>query len=190
MGLKTESYPFDWIFSNPNMIIDIIKDDFKLFLDRTLYTPHPEKTEKGKCGHKIYGAGMFNHRNPLGIDEHYSYYKRCVDRFRRLLQSKDNKLFIVSFSCHKESDFDNAKKSVIELNTYLRTKTNNHYICVIYHIPGQDSFRPKIVKHENILFFMIYAKSTSSCVRFNDPTENKKVHELVLENYKFKVTPI
>ena len=164
-----------------------MKDDFKLFLDRTLYTPHPEK---GKCGHKLYGAGMFNHRNPLDIDAHYSYYTRCVDRFRRLLQSKDNKLFIVSFSNHKESDFDNAKNSVIELNTYLRTKTNNHYICVIYHIPGQDSFRSKIVKHENILFFMIYAKSTTSGIRLNDPTENKEVHKLILANYNFKPTSL
>ena len=34
-NLKRCSYPFDWIFSSPNMVIDCISDDFKKFLDKS-----------------------------------------------------------------------------------------------------------------------------------------------------------
>ena len=34
LHLKQESYPFDWIFSSPVMVINTLKDDFSQFLNR------------------------------------------------------------------------------------------------------------------------------------------------------------
>lgn len=181
MGIKVESYPFDWIFSNPQHVVDIMKDDFKLFLDRTLYTPTTART----CGHKIYGANMFNHRNPLGIEEDYKYYTRCVERFRRL-QSKDNTLFILSFVNKKESEFDTVKKDVLMLNNYLLTRMKNHYLFVLFHIPKQEILRSMIVKHENIIFLKLYTTSVSNGVRIKNATENNEVHNKLLEHYTFQ----
>ncbi len=39
-NLKISSYPFDWIFSNINIIIDCIEDDFNSFLDKKYYKNH------------------------------------------------------------------------------------------------------------------------------------------------------
>ncbi len=63
MNMKKCSFPFDWIFSNPNMIIDFIDNDFKIFLDRNLHIPHEKNTNsKQSSGHIVYGGQIFNHR--------------------------------------------------------------------------------------------------------------------------------
>jgi len=35
LGWKKASYPFDWIFSDLNMVLDCLQDRFKKFLDRS-----------------------------------------------------------------------------------------------------------------------------------------------------------
>ena len=50
-NLKMASYPFDWIFSNIDMIIDCIENNFDKFLDKKYYKNH----KNGRCAHfKIY----------------------------------------------------------------------------------------------------------------------------------------
>ena len=66
-GLKKCSYPFDWIFSSISMIIDCLEDDFKKFLDKSMYTSKSEST----CGHNVYGKSMFPHHNPLNSEKDY-----------------------------------------------------------------------------------------------------------------------
>ena len=83
-NLKKCSYPFDWIFSNYNIVIDCLKTDFKIFLDKSYYID----ISHNKCGHSYYGNQMFNHRNPLININDYEYYNRCVDRFNKLLINK------------------------------------------------------------------------------------------------------
>ena len=102
MNLKKCSYPFDWIFSDINMVIDCINDDFKKFLDRNNHIPSlkpKHKEKKNKSGHKIYGGSMFNHHNILD-DEDYNYFTRCVQRFRTLINKDGNKLFMISIAMH------------------------------------------------------------------------------------------
>ena len=87
--LKKCSYPFDWIFSTSDVVIDCIKDDFKKFLDKSYYI-----SKGGYAGHSIYNSlNMFAHRDPLTNEDDYNYYIRCVDRFKQLLQYEENKLF-------------------------------------------------------------------------------------------------
>jgi hypothetical protein len=92
--LKRESYPFDWIFSNPRNVMHILEDDFASFLNRELYVSnnHPSK-----CSHTLYRQSMFNHHNPKDNNEHFSYFIRCVERFRKLLGTESTKLFILIF---------------------------------------------------------------------------------------------
>jgi len=58
---KKCSYPFDWIFSNYDIIIDCLIDDFNIFLDKSYYINISET----KCGHSKYSYNMFWHHNPL-----------------------------------------------------------------------------------------------------------------------------
>ena len=37
LNIKKESYPFDWIISNLDIIKHCIQDDFKIFLDKQYY---------------------------------------------------------------------------------------------------------------------------------------------------------
>lgn len=95
-GLKTASYPFDWIFSSPGMVAHCLDDDFATFLNRRYYEPvPPEKRRDGPdvnlCDHRLYRDRygvpfVFNHRDPLD-DEDYQYLVRCVDRFRALARN-------------------------------------------------------------------------------------------------------
>ena len=93
LKFKQFSCPFDWVFSSTKMIADCLEDNFTKFLDKKYYIPNKKK--RG-CGHTIYGGSCFNHYNPLLNPDHYDYYVRCVDRFRKTLTSTDYKLFISS----------------------------------------------------------------------------------------------
>ena len=180
--LKLESYPFDWIFSNTQNAINIINDDFNSFLDRNLYISINEK----QGGHSLYNPRMFNHHNPKDNNDNYNYFKRCVDRFRKLLICNENKLFIVIFPNNKESNFDNVKKQIIELNNCLQTRTSNHYFFVIFHIPDKETSDYTISMYDNVKIVTFRTKLKSNGVRFRDETENTMLQKILLENYTFQ----
>ena len=92
-GLKTASYPFDWVFGSPGMVAHCLEDDFAAFLDPAYYEyVAPERRRDGPtvnlCDHRLYRDEfgvpfVFNHRNPLESGD-YDYLRRCVERFRKL----------------------------------------------------------------------------------------------------------
>lgn len=94
-GLKRNSGPFDWIFSNLRMASDCIEDDFDTFLDRRYLKLLPAERRHdagmGFADHEYYRrrygiATMFNHHDPTTTDG-YAYFERCVGRFREALTS-------------------------------------------------------------------------------------------------------
>lgn len=98
-GLRRYSLPFDWIFSSPRMLIDCLDDDFSAFLDRRYYRSITESRGKPAAEHELYLEkygipAVFAHRDPT-VEEDYLYLTRCVTRFRRLLRSRDPKLFLI-----------------------------------------------------------------------------------------------
>jgi len=91
VGVKTESYPFDWIFSSADISESCLRDNFSIFLNKTHMTL---KEDCCSAGHAIYHANMFHHRNPLLAQEEYDYYVRCVERFNRKFFSGEDILFV------------------------------------------------------------------------------------------------
>lgn len=182
--LKEESYPFDWIFSSPSNIIDIIEDNFSKFLNTDLYlsvNPH-------QCSHTIYCNYMFNHHNPKDNELDYNYFIRCVDRFRKLLCTQSNKLFVITFP-DRDNDLkyiESIKQQIIEFNKYISTKTSNYYIFVIYHIVTQDSTKIDILDIDNIKFVKFYTKSNSNGIRLTNPVDNELLKKCLLDSYSFK----
>ena len=76
IGLRTEAYPFDWIFTTENCFQDALKDNFEKFLNPIYFT---------------------NHKNPRKeID--FNYYKRCINRFLTLLKTNEKIIFIITKS--------------------------------------------------------------------------------------------
>lgn len=167
-GFKLSSYPFDWIFSNPNMIIHCLEDNFKIFLDKNYY-----KALFGKrCGHNYYHPILFNHHTPL-TKEDYNYYCRCVERFNILLKSNSKKLFIMSY-INQETN----KNLIIEFNEKFKKFTTDYILLIINTNYGKSSNSHKFTYHENIHFLEINSLS-------QDSNYNEYLDKVFEDNYNF-----
>jgi hypothetical protein len=121
-GLKTASYPFDWVFGAPEMVAHCLEDDFAAFLDPRYYAyVPPEQRRDGPdvnlCDHTLfrdqYGVRfVFNHRNPLEPGD-YAYLTRCVERFRTLARhGRATFLLATHDALHWERGFERVSAAV------------------------------------------------------------------------------
>jgi hypothetical protein len=189
-GLKKASYPFDWIFSSIPMVEHCIKDDFKTFLDKSQYNDYNTNTtlRKNQCEHKFYGQMVFNgehnvifnHHNPLSNENDYAYFERCVNRFRDLLKSNEEKRFLL-FDGNDHS-INNLKK-YLEFSNFLSQHTKKHKLLVINNkVSGYHNHEWVIVK--NVRLLRIQTKSNSSGVVFHDKTDEDYLNKLI-EKWEF-----
>jgi hypothetical protein len=103
LGLKRHSYPFDWIFSNPGMVLDMLRDDFQRFLNPVFHHANPPETRPRPTEHiaehlyyrEHYGVEhVFSHRDVTAAAGR-AYYQRAVERFRKVLASEESKLLFM-----------------------------------------------------------------------------------------------
>lgn len=88
-GKKKASYPFDWIFTSPEIVSHILNDDFKTFVDAD------QLVSLGlDAGHKKYHAFLFGHRNPAKSSADMAFVHRCIDRWDELIRSDRPVLFL------------------------------------------------------------------------------------------------
>ncbi|MFT4682316.1 MAG: hypothetical protein ACI9FU_001456 [Granulosicoccus sp.] len=88
---KKASYPFDWIATSPEILIDILKDDFRKFLDKE------QMISKGfRAGHKVYHSDMYGHRNPVKSKSDLAYFERGVSRWRQMMAEQRPALLITT----------------------------------------------------------------------------------------------
>jgi hypothetical protein len=178
---KLCSYPFDWIFSNCDIVIDCIEDNFKIFLDKSYYI----NVSQSQCGHSKYGNCMFNHHNPLINIEDYNYYVRCVNRFKGLLQKKEHKLFIAIFA--NVSINDNHKNSVIDFNNKFSKYTSNYTMLIIFNTPNKQQNNHTFTYDNNIHFLELHTLSNSNGLEFNNNNDNIYLDNILKSKYKFKI---
>lgn len=88
-GNKKASYPFDWVFTTPEIILDMLNDDFSSFTQKDLLIPHGMD-----AGHKRYHETLFGHRNPASKESDRQYLFRCIDRWKALMKSQTPILFL------------------------------------------------------------------------------------------------
>lgn len=186
--LKKCSYPFDWIFSDCNIIIHCIEDDFKIFLDKSYY----KSMGKNRCIHLKYTTKIFKdiwrHHNPLNNEKDYNYYVRCVSRFRQLLQYEEKKLFIMIFVNGEHESHDNKfKKKIIEFNSKLSNYTKNYILLVIIHFPKKTYPHHIFTYNDNIHFLELYTISLSNGVKFNNNIDNKYLNNIINKTYNFNI---
>lgn len=185
MKLKKCSYPFDWIFSDPEMIIDCLNDDFEKFLDRSL---HIASSDKDKSGHKIYGKYIFKHHCILE-EEHYQYFVRCVNRFRELIKRNENKLFIISFINRKQDIGQELQKKLNDLHKNLEKITNNFDLLVVWHTIGTElkSNMTRDKKFKNLIYINITTQTESDGVQIMNFQENFFYNKCIYSLYDFKI---
>lgn len=184
-NLKKESYPFDWIFTNFEIIIDCLEDNFNKFLDKKLYI---EKDIK-KCSHIIYDVSktnyMFNHHNPLNNDKDYEYYVRCVNRFNDMIKSDKSKLFITMFVDIVDLNFNNINL-ITNFNEKLNNYTSNYKLLIINCYIDKNLLFPyhsKIITN-NICVIKLFVTSLSSGTNFTNEIDNLYLDKLI-EEFEF-----
>jgi hypothetical protein len=184
-GLKKTSYPFDWIFSSPEVIVNILNDNFKNFLNKDYYAIKDENSKKNK--HLIYlpDLMMFNHRNPYNNDD-YLYYLRCIDRFYKVLNKKEKKLFIIT---SLKNEINNELENICLLNHNLSNLTNNYKLIAIFQIcTGIQS--KDIYEYDNMIIIQITTISESDGVIFLNDLDNIYYKNIIDSFFEFKLNNI
>jgi len=177
---KKESYPFDWIFSGHIKVLHCLEDDFKMFLDKSYYIDHASGSTD-KCGHSYYGAGTFNHRNPRKEDDH-EYYVRTVDRFKKLLNTSDSKLFIMMLTNLRATD-DSVIKQLNTFNTDFAAYAGTYTLLAILHRSEQENTYHEFRYDGNIHYLILHTVSKSYGTGFIDKTEDLYLENLLRSSY-------
>lgn len=153
-NLKQESYPFDWIFSNIQIVISMIKNDFVDFLNQDFYIQNTQ--DFNKAGHALYRHDMFNHFNPCK-DEIYQYYARCVIRFRSVMaENNGTKLFFMMLVNRANTiEEQNILHHITELFNLLDNKTTNFHLLLLNNIVTEntESTESNILRQNNFTLF-------------------------------------
>jgi hypothetical protein len=148
MGLKTESYPFDWLISRLDVIIDCMETDFHHFLNTSNYKFKHTKTyghmetitDNYICDEHLYVNMHYqplykfneqnsyqyhlalNHYNITNSDDHL-YFVRCINRFNLMMQSTQHKTYLhISplFVNNIEQNINEYKNQCIKFHDYMQ----------------------------------------------------------------------
>lgn len=149
-NFKQQSYPFDWIVSNLDILNHVLQDDFSIFINNPSYYNNYIKSGK-----------IFYHHS---MDTDKEYFQRCISRFHDL--ATKNCTFFISIS-HTGGD------NITKLEQNHREYQNEDYInvykiltekykinckLIIIHIwPGQNCTNDKII-NSDIHLYNIYGK--------------------------------
>lgn len=178
--LKLVSYPFDWIFSYPVDIYDIINTNFEYFLNKDYYVNQDDtinyNSHKKYCG----GLRMFNHHNPYK-DNDNEYFKRCVTRFNDVIKKEEMKLFIMFFG---ENNINNEIKNIIKIKELFDTKIINYeIICIFQETRGFQN--KKNFKYKNINFIQISTIDKNSGTEFLSKKDEAFFASIINSHYSF-----
>lgn len=164
--LKLTSYPFDWIFSSPIVIFNILNDQFKEFLNKNNYMI--QNTESDKNSHRLYVSDlcMFNHRNPMRNDD-YLYYIRCINRFYDVLKKDGKKLF---FMTSLKNEISNELENLMYLKCKLDEICQDYiFLCVFQKSAGLQS--REIYTDGNMIIVQIFTFQEADGVTFENKND-------------------
>ena len=181
-NLKLVSYPFDWIFSYPNDIYDIINTDFKYFLNKDYYVYKDETINYNSHTKYCPDLRMFNHHNPYKESDN-EYFKRCISRFNDVIKKEENKLFIMFFG---DNNINNEIINIIKLNELFDENINNYEIlCIFQEVRGYQS--KKDFKCKNINFIQISTIDKNNGVEFICKKDEDFFESLINNYYNFEL---
>jgi hypothetical protein len=180
LNLKTESYPFDWLVSNLDVIKDCIETKFIHFLNINNYIVRNSETfnmidnTKNFMNYESVEVNVFyetgihnstlnyklglNHRN---LNNDYEYYQRCINRLYELFEMDIKKYYIYFHPIIGINDYHNNKENILNdfdiFNQYIIGKTKNIfgvYFILIKHTENIKSVKLKETSKYNV--FVLY----------------------------------
>jgi hypothetical protein len=114
-GWKRASYPFDWLLSSPPIVVDALQDDFARFLDPAQHRSipvHLRRSPNERCADHLHYRdrfgieAIFMHRD-ITEKAHLAYYRRTVERFRKVMTSDQTKLLLMTNTANKHATDEN-----------------------------------------------------------------------------------
>lgn len=187
-GLKNASYPFDWIFSSTEIVIDCIKDEFTAFIDRSNMIEHGSY-----CEHLVYHKHFFYHRNPLSSGSIFSYYQRCCKRFNELAKTDCQPIFVITllpevdkrkawrdgFTQSFSLPSVDSEHSILKLSKLLESRFQKFKLIVIEQwTEAQPNVTFRLLS-TNTAFVKFSVAGTSGGVRYQDVNDDKAMITLL-----------
>jgi len=115
-GLRQFKLPFDWIFSSAYMVRHALRDNFKSFLDKKLYSKATDKQTEGEdektrsfngTTHRLYRQMTSSSRRSVVFPHHrmwagspsrqadHASFVRAVERFNKVLHQREHRTLFV-----------------------------------------------------------------------------------------------
>lgn len=183
IGLKEASYPFDWIFSSPEIVLDCINDNFKKYLNRKFIIPKRNNTS---AGHSYYHENLFNHRNPLSSEDDYRYLQRCCNRFIEILESQNSCCYLITlinepskrpgwangftktFSMPKNQNLETVSKLI----KGITDRNKESKFIIIDHYTNSELSTTSRKVSDDVFFIEFHANAKSTGVFYVDPLDD------------------
>ena len=161
LNLRKSAYPFDWCFITPLIIKDCLENNFEVFMNRAYHSHISSK----KSGHALYGYNFFNHKD-ITSDKDYQYYKRAIERFRKVLTNDKDIVFIISFYNNTEDVSDYIEKTTDFLLSEMKKHILKPFriVCLTHKIKKDYEFTME-TKNDYIINVCVSCTATNG-VRF------------------------
>lgn len=190
-NLRDASYPFDWIFTKPSILLKCMQNDFADFLDKTQY--YHENNEKctdavkrAQCHHQIYGKAFFRHHCPKCFEDHHEYFVRCVSRFRDSINNEKNNILFVWMNIN---DKDQEKKVSSTIQSSVLEKIMEYFV---EHVKAswkilvlecyQDCDNRQVVimsETQNYTWIKLEGASKNVGVKYKEPLDNEMISKVL-----------
>ena len=152
LNLKFASYPFDWVVSKLDVIIDCIRTNFKHYIkpdnykhmvsetfnqvddskihicdENIVYNDYYETIYRNKKGNQsnnygTYGMNLSLTHHDMRNEEGKGYFTRCIKRFQDLLQLPQRKFYLYTHPLQGNNDFEINK--ALDLSKFIEFHDN------------------------------------------------------------------
>jgi len=186
LGLKHESYPFDWLISKLPVVKDCIQSRFEEFMNEANYVDIVSPT-LNKCDDEVISRGyqfmVINrfYQGPYGSTDtnnyqlampHYNvnrdkdYYKRCIARFYELMESPQSKLIVYIHPLLGSKEYADNEENIIntykDFSTFIANHFNNATCLFLNIVRGFGNSYTCIYNNNSTIIYKIEATSAVS----------------------------
>ena len=181
LGLKTESYPFDWLVSKLDIVKDCIENKFVHFLNVNNYITQNTEVSNMIDNEKTHirnvvaqvntyyetdaqNIQLFNYKlalNHQNLNNDYEYYQRCINRLYELFETDIQKYYLYFHPIMGINDFQNNKENILNdfdiFNQYIIEKTKNIFGIYFILVRFNDDIKSiKLKETQTYNVFVIY----------------------------------
>lgn len=207
--LRGRAYPFDWLFSSPEIVAHCIEDKFVTFLDKSQHIAHRGVTQHAfykdfllehhlnintykdypsyNAALKICGQDLiiFRHHNLLDPAQHETYTKRC-EAFMNLLDKPHSKLFAITAHSSNIKCDDDYITRILNLDNVLNKHTTNYrLLSITYTMSNVNSYTIDSVGDVDFLQLQTVSRIEGSA--FLNNCDNIYLNEVIQKMYTYNL---